>query len=66
MADYSIYIFHILFVGPLLILIGLFHSHPNFPKIIWDILVILGIGIILYHSFMSYKRYKLLNTKEKI
>jgi hypothetical protein len=65
MADYSIYIFHILFVGPLLILIGLFHNHTNFPKIVWDILVILGIGIILYHSFISYKRYTLLNAKDK-
>ena len=63
MADYSIYIFHIIFVGPLLILIGLYHNNPNFPKIIWDLLVILGIGIVLYHSFMIYKRYKLLETK---
>ena len=65
MADYSIYIFHILFVGPLLILIGLYHSHSNFPKIIWDLLVILGFGIILYHSYIIYSRNKLLNAKLK-
>ena len=63
MADYSIYIFHILFVGPLLILIGVYHNHPNFPKMIWDLITILGIGIMLYHSWIIYKRYTLLNTK---
>jgi hypothetical protein len=63
MADYSIYLFHVLFVGPLLILIGLYHDNSNFPKMIWDILVIMGIGITLYHSWMAYNRYKLLNTK---
>ena len=62
MADYSIYLFHILFVGPLLILLGLYHDHPNFPKIIWQLMVILGIGIILYHSWMAWKRYKILNN----
>ena len=63
MADYSIYLFHVFFVGPLLILIGLYHDNSNFPKMIWDILVIMGIGITLYHSWMAYNRYKLLNTK---
>jgi disulfide bond formation protein DsbB len=63
MADYSIYLFHILFVGPLLTLIGLYHNHSQFPKIIWDILVIMGIGITLYHSWMAYNRYKLLSMK---
>ena len=63
MAYYSIYLFHILFVGPLLILIGLYHNHSNFPKMVWDLLVIMGIGITLYHSFMAYRMYNLLNTK---
>jgi hypothetical protein len=63
MADYSIFIFHILFVGPLLILIGVYHTHPNFPKIMWDIITILGISIILYHSWMMYNRYTLINSK---
>jgi hypothetical protein len=63
MADYSIFIFHILFVGPLLILIGVYHHHPNFPKIMWDIITILGIGIIIYHSLMMYNRYTLINSK---
>jgi hypothetical protein len=61
MGDYSIYLFHILFVGPLLIAIGLYHDHPSFPKIIWQLLVIMGIGIMAYHAWMSYNRYKILN-----
>jgi len=63
MADYSIYLFHILFVGPLLIAIGLYHDHKNFPKMIWDLLVIMGMGITLYHSFLAYNRYQLVNSK---
>ena len=63
MADYSIYIFHVLFVGPLLILIRVYHEHPKFPKMIWDLIAILGIGIIIYHSWMVYKRYTLVNSK---
>ena len=63
MADYSIYLFHIIIVGPLLTLIGVYHNNANFPKIIWDILVIMGIGIIIYHSWLAYKLHKILNTK---
>jgi hypothetical protein len=61
-GDYSIFLFHILFVGPMLVAIGLYHDHPNFPKIIWQLLVILGIGIMGYHSWMAYNRYKALNS----
>ena len=63
MVDYSIYIFHILFVGPLLLLIGLFHDSPKFPDIIWSMLIIMGIGIIGYHSYRAYSLYKIVNTK---
>ena len=64
MTDYSIYIFHILFVGPLLTYIGLYHTTA--PLMIWKLLVIMGLGIIFYHSWMMYTRYKLVNTKLKI
>jgi hypothetical protein len=64
MADYSIYLFHILFVGPLLAFIGLYHNSPSFPKIIWDLLVVMGFGIILYHSWMAYRLYNILNTSK--
>jgi hypothetical protein len=62
MAYYSIYIFHILFVGPLLVLIGLYHDSPKFPNFIWELLMIMGIGIIGYHSYKAYKMYKLVNS----
>lgn len=62
-VDYSIYLFHILFVGPLFILIGLYHDHPSFPKIIWQIMVILGVGIMAYHAWMAWKLRQILNAK---
>jgi len=62
MADYSIFLFHIIFVGPLLTAVGLYHNHPKFPEMIWQLLTIMGLGIILYHSWMLYNRYKLLNS----
>lgn len=63
MSYYSIYIFHILFVGPLLLLIGLYHDSPKFPNFIWELLIIMGIGIIGYHSYKAYKMYQIMNTK---
>lgn len=54
---YSIYLFHLLFVGPLLVLIGLYHEHPNFPKILWNLLIILGLGVMLYHGSKAYRLY---------
>ena len=64
MAAYSIYYFHIFFVGPLLMLIGLYHDHPSFPTAIWQLLIIMGFGIIGYHSYRAYSLHKLLsNTK---
>ena len=55
MSHYSVYIFHILFVGPLLILLGLSQNgYFKMPEIIWKIVVILGCGIIAYHSFLTY------------
>ncbi len=63
MADYSIYLLHILFVGPLLIAIGLYHDSPKFPKVIWQLMVILGLGIILYHGYSAWNLYKILNSK---
>ena len=63
MADYSIYLFHILFVGPLLLLIGLYHDRPNFPQFVWQLLIIMGIGIMGYHAYRAYSLYKIVNTK---
>ena len=52
---YSIYLFHLLFVGPLLLLIGLYHDHPQFPKLIWQLLVILGLGVMGFHGWNAWK-----------
>jgi hypothetical protein len=60
---YSINLFHVLFVGPLLILIGLYHNHPSFPEFIWQLLVILGIGVMIYQAWIAYSKYKLLSGK---
>ena len=63
MASYSVYLFHVLFVGPLLLLIGLYHDNPKFPNFIWELLIIMGIGIIGYHSYKAYLFYTLVNSK---
>jgi hypothetical protein len=63
MVDYSIYIFHILFVGPLLLLIGLYHDHSKFPMFVWQLLIIMGLGIMGYHAYRAYSLYKLVNSK---
>jgi hypothetical protein len=65
MADYSVYLLHILFVGPLLILLGLYHDHSSFPKVIWHILVILGAGIMCYHAYLAWRMYRILNSSSK-
>ncbi len=60
---YAINLFHVFFVGPLLLLVGLYHSHPKFPEFIWQMLIILGIGVIFYQGWIAYTKYKLLNSK---
>jgi hypothetical protein len=62
-SPYSINVFHVLFVGPLLILIGAYHSHPKFPEFIWQLLIILGIGVIIYQAWIAYSKYKAINSK---
>ena len=66
MAYYSIYLLHILFVGPLLILLGLSHKKiVTLPEVTWDILVILGAGIMCYHAYLAWRMYRILNTSSK-
>lgn len=52
-----IYLFHILFVAPLLFYIG--YMKEKVPKQLYVILMALGVIIALYHS------YKLINTLMK-
>ena len=52
-----IYLFHILFVAPLLFYIG--YMKENVPKQLYVVLMAMGVVIALYHS------YKLVNTLMK-
>jgi hypothetical protein len=63
MTIYSINLFHVLFVGPMLIAIGLYHDSPNFPQFMWQLLVILGIGVMVYQAWIAWSKYKMLNSK---
>jgi hypothetical protein len=63
MTIYSINLFHVLFVGPMLIAIGLYHNHPNFPQFMWQLLVILGIGVMVYQAWIAWSKYKMINSK---
>jgi hypothetical protein len=47
-----------LFVGPAMILLGLYHE--KVPKKVWNFLILIGIVVTLYHSYFAYYNYKLL------
>ena len=54
MTDFSyIYWLHIFFVGPLFIYIGL--TKQNVPDVVFNFLVILGVIVVMYHSYKLYK-----------
>lgn len=48
-----IYLFHILFVGPLLIYLGL--NRCKVPDWVWTLLIALGVGVLGYHGYSLYK-----------
>jgi len=53
MTDYSwVYWLHIFFVGPLFIYIGL--TKQSVPDVVFNFLVILGVVVIMYHSYKLY------------
>jgi hypothetical protein len=53
MTDYSwVYWLHIFFVGPLFIYVGL--TKQNIPDAVFNFLVILGVVVIMYHSYKLY------------
>ena len=54
-----IHIFHILFVGPLLIYIGLHGDRTN--KTLLHLLKYLGLLVIMYHAYRAYKTHSLVN-----
>jgi hypothetical protein len=47
-------IFHVLVVGPLFIYLGIFKK--DIPDIIFTILLYLGIVIVIYHTYLAYKK----------
>ena len=52
---------HILLVGPLLIYIGYFKQNTH--KTIFDIVLIIGIVVILYHAYKLAKLSNVLKVK---
>ncbi len=55
MMDHKyIYIFHILFVAPLFLYIGLVRN--GIPDILFTVLGIMAAVILLYHGFQAYKK----------
>jgi len=54
MKDIFVHLFHILLVGGLFLYVGI--TKIDIPKIMYSILVTLGIIIILYHGFKIYKK----------
>lgn len=53
MTDYSwVYWLHIFFVGPLFIYVGL--TKQNVPDVVFNFLVLLGVVVVIYHSYKLY------------
>jgi len=53
-AHIIIHLFHILFVGPLFLYVGI--ESTNIPKIMFPILLGLGAFLIAYHAYLAYKK----------
>jgi hypothetical protein len=52
-----VYLFHLFIVGPLFLYVGIYRDH--IPKIMYSILLYLGIFIIFLHIFKVYNYIKL-------
>ena len=53
---FLVHLFHIFFVGPLFLYIGIYRS--SIVSWLYPVLFILGIFIIAYHSFLAYKGFQ--------
>jgi Na+-transporting methylmalonyl-CoA/oxaloacetate decarboxylase beta subunit len=51
-----VHLFHIIIVGCLFLYVGIVKT--NMPSFVYPILLVLGIVIILYHTFKAYKKLK--------
>ena len=54
---FYVHLFHILIIGGLFLYIGI--RKTNIPSFMYPILVGLGIILIIYHGYKSYKLFKL-------
>jgi len=56
---YQEYIFltHLLLIGPAMIAIGKYHDHPKIKnnKNVWDIIILVGLSVIVYHGLKWYQ-----------
>ena len=49
------YLFHILIVGPLFLYVGIIKN--NIPNYLYNILLVLGVIILLFHSYLAYTKF---------
>ncbi len=47
-----VHLFHIIFVGGLFLYVGMYRE--KIPKLLFSVIIYLGIGIILYHLYKVY------------
>jgi hypothetical protein len=52
-----VYLFHLCIVGPLFLYVGIYRD--NIPKIMYNVLLYLGVFIIIYHIFKVYNYIRL-------
>lgn len=56
-----VFLFHIIFVAPFLMVLGKYHDHPELKKTdIWKLTILLAIGTLVYHIFLLYKHLNLI------
>jgi len=50
-----VWLFHVLFVAPLLIYIWYMNQvrKQQIPKVIWNIILVLGVGALCYHGYKA-------------
>ena len=53
---FLVHLFHIIIVGGLFLYVGI--NQTKIPKLMYPFLIILGIFIILYHSYKAYNYMK--------
>jgi hypothetical protein len=55
MKDFFVHLFHIFIVGSLFLYVGSYKT--EIPKLLFPVLFILGLIIILYHTYKTYNYY---------